>query len=241
MTSTVEPMRITVLYFAALREQSGKEQEIRLTHAPDVATLYAELAAEAWLVSIRAPAWGATLRIATVADIDWVSIRAPAWGATRHLSVRTARRLFQFALPRGERPASACSSAPPAGFNSRSRVGSDPVMPHLPCLCKCFNSRSRVGSDLRRQCARRWHPRFNSRSRVGSDHTARDDDQNGGSFNSRSRVGSDPAWLVFPRVSVCFNSRSRVGSDYWPRYKCCKIRVSIRAPAWGATAGDCRC
>ena len=46
MTSTVEPMRITILYFAALREQSGKEQEIRLTHAPDVAALYAELAAE---------------------------------------------------------------------------------------------------------------------------------------------------------------------------------------------------
>lgn len=46
MTSTVEPMRITVLYFATLREQSGKEQEIRLTHATDVAALYAELAAE---------------------------------------------------------------------------------------------------------------------------------------------------------------------------------------------------
>ena len=46
MTSTVEPMRITVLYFAVLREQSGKEQEIRLTHATDVAALYAELAAE---------------------------------------------------------------------------------------------------------------------------------------------------------------------------------------------------
>ena len=46
MTSTVEPMRITVLYFAALREQSGKEQEIRLTHAPDVPALYDELPPE---------------------------------------------------------------------------------------------------------------------------------------------------------------------------------------------------
>ncbi|MDO4693606.1 MAG: MoaD/ThiS family protein [Eikenella sp.] len=46
MTSNAEPRRLTVLYFAALREQSGKEREERLTRAADAAALYAELAAE---------------------------------------------------------------------------------------------------------------------------------------------------------------------------------------------------
>ena len=149
------------------------------------------------MVSIRAPAWGATSTRLAYFDNPKVSIRAPAWGATSISVFIRATSGFQFALPRGE----------------RHRAG------------QCFQQRHR----------------FNSRSRVGSDIAAVMHQHARCSFNSRSRVGSDPAWLVFPRVSVCFNSRSRVGSDYWPRYKCCKIRVSIRAPAWGATAGDCRC
>ena len=47
-------------------------------------------------VSIRAPAWGATLHRELVKAVPKVSIRAPAWGAT-------AASAFQFALPRGER------------------------------------------------------------------------------------------------------------------------------------------
>ena len=55
-------------------------------------------------VSIRAPAWGATSpsRIATFKEM--VSIRAPAWGATCRLRRGGVLRLFQFALPHGERP-----------------------------------------------------------------------------------------------------------------------------------------
>ena len=55
-------------------------------------------------VSIRAPAWGATHLRAFVARLEAVSIRAPAWGATVALGfVRVGD----------------------AGFNSRSRMGSD--------------------------------------------------------------------------------------------------------------------
>ena len=57
----------------------------------------------ALLVSIRAPAWGATLSVSLIVRKLIVSIRAPAWGAM----TRTARffitALFQFALPHGER------------------------------------------------------------------------------------------------------------------------------------------
>ena len=47
------------------------------------------------LVSIRAPAWGATHRLALI-DIDHiVSIRAPAWGANNTLSFLA---LYRFRL-----------------------------------------------------------------------------------------------------------------------------------------------
>ena len=77
-------------------------------------------------VSIHAPAWGATPRRPPRKDHDNVSIHAPAWGAT----ISTARAgvifVFQFTLPRGERPILVdFSGVFPSGFNSRSRVGSD--------------------------------------------------------------------------------------------------------------------
>ena len=55
-----------------------------------------------------------------------VSIRAPAWGATVDAwDERIAAAEFQFALPRGERPSANTSTICAARFNSRSRVGSD--------------------------------------------------------------------------------------------------------------------
>ena len=38
------------------------------------------------------------------AALDAVSIHAPAWGATSHGIAKLAYQLFQFTLPRGERP-----------------------------------------------------------------------------------------------------------------------------------------
>ena len=101
-----------------------------------------------WYVSIRAPAWGATLDDPQKWYELPVSIRAPAWGATWHCRAPTHS---------------------PAGFNSRSRMGSDTSrlhaahghdvsirapawgatrsMPSSPPPTRCFNSRSRMGSD----------------------------------------------------------------------------------------------
>ena len=59
---------------------------------------------ELYDVSIRAPAWGATPVLVVVPSPTGVSIRAPAWGATDEKAATILAGMFQFALPRGERP-----------------------------------------------------------------------------------------------------------------------------------------
>ena len=84
-------------------------------------------------------------------DIDGiVSIRAPAWGATSFASSVGHFQQFQFALPRGERRITPPLLSKPKGFNSRSRVGSDGALAGRDTALCGFNSRSRVGSDLLR-------------------------------------------------------------------------------------------
>ena len=56
------------------------------------------------LVSIHAPAWGATSIRSRGLPLIWVSIHAPAWGATCAVSPAPARRcMFQSTHPRGVR------------------------------------------------------------------------------------------------------------------------------------------
>ena len=79
-----------------------------------------------------------------------------------------------------------------------------------------FNPRSRVGSDkIRRALAKRANQHFNPRSRVGSDAYYKSQSMTEWHFNPRSRVGSD-------RIATI-----TVNAIIW---------ISIRAPAWGATA-----
>ena len=56
------------------------------------------------MISIRAPARGATDHHSFALIQFVISIRAPARGATRQRQKRLCRKLFQSALPRGERP-----------------------------------------------------------------------------------------------------------------------------------------
>ena len=104
-----------------------------------------------------------------------------------------------------------------------------------------FNSRSRVGSDKREHPSRRRAPCFNSRSRVGSDQRRRQDLRQQPRFNSRSRVGSDKGERCANTSTRSFNSRSRVGSDLVEGVgDFHELRVSIHAPAWGATSNELR-
>ncbi len=54
-------------------------------------------------------------------------------------------------------------------------------------------------------------------------------------FNPRSRMGSDPRFALTLQPVFCFNPRSRMGSDVVDDTLVFYFRVSIHAPAWGAT------
>ncbi len=57
------------------------------------------------VISIRAPARGATFAYDDFSFGGYISIRAPARGATANCRICDASMIFQSALPRGERPA----------------------------------------------------------------------------------------------------------------------------------------
>ena len=85
------------------------------------------------VISIHAPAWGATKSVCPVLYRQEISIHAPAWGATS--TSDASQRLSAY-------------------FNPRSRVGSDLAVPCQACSVESdFNPRSRVGSDLYRLVA----------------------------------------------------------------------------------------
>ncbi len=122
------------------------------------------------VVSIHAPAWGATFLGHSSADMTAVSIHAPAWGATHTLC-------------RCSRPCCVSIHAPAWGATVRGGVTS---------FHNWFQFTHPHGVRQEPHCPRAWLPRFNSRTRMGCDQTRR-----------LSKI---------------------------------TLRVSIHAPAWGATA-----
>ncbi|SDT03305.1 hypothetical protein SAMN05444162_2901 [Paenibacillaceae bacterium GAS479] len=151
-----------------------------------------------------------------MSSLPSVSIHAPARGATANASNNVVDHAFQSTLPHGERP------------TYLSKMGT----------IRCFNPRSRTGSDMGRQGRLSPDKCFNPRSRTGSDHIAARSGRMGRGFNPRSRTGSDyrPSYPI-PKLGG-FNPRSRTGSDEsnWGQSKLTK--VSIHAPARGATFCD---
>ena len=178
------------------------------------------------VVSIRAPARGATAARIHGWDVFPVSIRAPARGATTECGLCYQDDLFQSAPPHGGRPlatavgtaSNAFQSAPPHG-GRRSGTSRVSVM-------SLFQSAPPHGGRPRRGRSPRNVESFNPRPRTGGD----------------TRIKAINAWF---RVSIraparsspcpCFNPRPRTGGDLsgWPPPR--PRKVSIRAPARGAT------
>ena len=77
---------------------------------------------------------------------------------------------------------------------------------------------------------------FNPRSREGSDRAAGRYKADQVGFNPRSREGSDYYQQIGRAIDAGFNPRSREGSDSMRKYILECIKVSIHAPAKGATA-----
>ena len=106
-------------------------------------------------------------------------------------------------------------------------------------LLTSFNPRTRVGCDVYRDAAKRGedmfqptHPRGVRLAPRGSARRTR------ASFNPRTRVGCDHITVQTVVQVDGFNPRTRVGCDQFdlPVLRGL-LRVSIHAPAWGATGG----
>ena len=189
-----------------------------------------------------------------------VSIHAPAWGATATDSAFfLAVEMFQSTHPRGVRRSAPVTVQTGSRFNPRTRVGCDR------CFCcpappvGCFNPRTRVGCDAPGAAVVRWgmsgfqstHPRgvrrmmwgsrwsllhvsihapawgattlcrnsaclqecFNPRTRVGCDAASAKSAGPNACFNPRTRVGCDPVLAKTSKSCPCFNPRTRVGCD----------------------------
>ena len=164
-----------------------------------------------------------------------VSIHAPARGATSWQHLTKPRQRFQSTLPRGERlhapdahkiAATVSIHAPARGATRKCRhqLNGGAFQSTLPrgerpgrrFSCSDFMFQSTLPRGERRIVPRR--------------------EERGGRFNPRSREGSDARTSTTPERSVCFNPRSREGSDVGAIVQKFVFRVSIHAPARGATA-----
>ena len=211
------------------------------------------------MISIHAPARGATQRPEGLPSQAGISIHAPARGATTGSDGNTHKVVISIHAP--ARGATVCwGIVPPAGsnFNPRSREGSDggrakkwqsinqfqstlPRGERQPLASIAgsgwnFNPRSREGSDPKPQAQPNARIYFNPRSREGSDGSRPAGSTTTPYFNPRSREGSDRALRCGRCRHKDFNPRSREGSDAG-RGQTNHIlqRISIHAPARGAT------
>ena len=193
------------------------------------------------VVSIRAPARGATCGGLPLGILTPVSIRAPARGATLLLLVGAVQAEVSIRAPaRGATRAPDSHMCRLWGFNSRSREGSDSKAMLGMWPTRRFNSRSREGSDRMVTAASAAMRGFNSRSREGSDDVI-DEGGFGQAVSIRAPARGATAYysavVGYVRVSIRAPARGAtsrkiiVGKDFG---------VSIRAPARGATlqAGD---
>ena len=173
-----------------------------------------------FVISIHAPAWGATKTYGGSTMKKYISIHAPAWGATGERSglfmeqlhfnprsrvgsdiIITSRSsrdiIFQSTLPRGERQIYVNTEDAEAIFQSTLPRGERQLKRYHKKIHGDFNPRSRVGSD--------WCEAF------------------GGSikeiFQSTLPRGERRLYQGIGGVTQYFNPRSRVGSDTKPLIK----------------------
>jgi len=193
-------------------------------------------------------------------DRRLVSIRAPAWGATANFMRLAAERQFQFARPRGARLLTIDGAtkvvefqfARPRGARRTVQVGTvqvsmfqfarprgarqDPLGAGSHAMC--FNSRARVGRDPSEAARRPASIAFQFARPRGARQSRRATATGRECFNSRARVGRDSNKTRKASIMESFNSRARVGRDYGGGQECISVGVSIRAPAWGATSAS---
>ena len=175
------------------------------------------------VVSIRAPAWGATCCMGVFCRQRPVSIRAPAWGATGHRNykLRTA----------------AC-------FNPRSRVGSDFARYTLAYRLPLFQSALPRGE--RPLVLTQSFGFLSFQSALPRGERPKRLEQAGARAAVSIRAPAWGATVVASRMNhnVAVSIRAPAwGATYIVITNPAAHEVSIRAPAWGATlvAASCAC
>ena len=167
------------------------------------------------LISIHAPAKGATLFLSSHAILKSISIHAPAKGATKWIAKNPEAYAFQSTLPRRERRCIYplviyCSLFQSTLPRRERRWGKSDAETRV----FYFNPRSREGSDGRGKRSLDGCGEFQStlprRERRPAELAGI---TNQFDFNPRSREGSDSVGLVREYYVQDFNPRSREGSD----------------------------
>ena len=132
-----------------LREEKEAKGFVVSIHAPARGATDGLIAlVDSIRVSIHAPARGATVARAAVAGVESVSIHAPARGAT--MWMEEGGRVVQVSIhapARGATPLVRCVVGRTTGFNSRAREGRDGFWKVPARGWYRFNSRAREGRD----------------------------------------------------------------------------------------------
>ena len=101
--------------------------------------------------------------------------------------------------------------------------------------CRSFNPRTRTGCDRQLQTSPYQQACFNPRTRTGCDRDLSSSTIASKSFNPRTRTGCDrKTRTFFTLLKVSIHAPAR-GATYWAIKRKIKLCVSIHAPARGAT------
>ncbi len=167
------------------------------------------------IISIHAPARGATIDGVEVITEQIISIHAPARGATEGNRKIYMERVFQSTLPRGERHHYINTFQDVrCNFNPRSREGSDTRCSKQLCTYNRFQSTLPRGERLGINIIRCIQVNY---------------------FNPRSREGSDEDFRNFLiAIFISIHAPAR-GATYQPDTNTRTKSISIHAPARGAT------
>ena len=166
-------------------------------------------------ISIHAPAKGATEFFPVDVRFRQISIHAPAKGATKATSTRNRTNVISI-------------HAPAKGATERRKANAEKIklfqstLPRRERLARAaglqkmneyFNPRSREGSDMFGASTRQKHINFNPRSREGSDNIILLNTMLLQKFQSTLPRRERPGIMRYIELLLYFNPRSREGSD----------------------------
>ncbi len=121
------------------------------------------------LVSIHAPAWGATDILDRCADVWEVSIHAPAWGATATRSALNHSCIVSIHAPAWGATSQGCCKRADCRVSIHAPAWGATIVPCCRLCNSMFQSTLPHGERLHHRQHQQDHHCFNPRSRMGSD------------------------------------------------------------------------